>query len=261
MLISRTPSSPLRPYVSRLWYAEAWRPEHACERIMPDGTANLMVMLDDGGAAPSTANMIVCGPRSSAAVLRSSGFPRALMGAHFSAGGLAAIIDVPPGALRDRQVALADLVGLAGAELRERLLAAATASLRLDLLEGWLGRRICQRPGADAGIVWAARRLERPSARVVDVAESLGFSGRWFAARFERDIGLTPKLFHRIRRFHGALRRVRGDSDPDLADLAVAAGYHDQAHFSHECMRLSGMSPAVLLAARTDHINHIGDRS
>jgi AraC-like DNA-binding protein len=46
-------------------------------------------------------------------------------------------------------------------------------------------------------------------------------------------------------RFRRALRLVRsGDA---LADIAVRAGYADQAHLSNECRRLAGTTPRVLL--------------
>ena len=257
MLIARVPSQPVRNFVSTLWYAEDWRPNGARERIMPDATANLIISLD--GSSPARA--MIMGPRTEFATLRPATVPLAIIGAHFVPGGIAVLADVPISELRDRPVALFDLVGPSAAELRERLMQAATPEARLDLLETWLGLAIRVRAGADPAILWAARRLARPLARVADVAESVGYSGRWFAARFEREIGLTPKLFHRVRRFQTTLRLARRYASPDLADLAAAAGYHDQAHLSHEFVRLGGMSPSALLAARTEHLNHIADPS
>ena len=259
MLIARIPAPPVRAFVSALWHAEGWRPEHPRERIMPDGTANLIIALDDREG--SAGEPIMNGPRSGSAILRSAGIARSIIGAHFTPGGVAAVSDMPLSEIRDRHVSLADLVGPAVTELRERLLQAATAGQRLDVLESWLGARMRGRRGADPAILWAARQLARPLARVSNVAESIGYSGRWLAATFERDIGLTPKLFNRVQRFHGALRLARKHACPDLADLAAAAGYYDQAHLTHEFGRLAGMSPSVLLAARTEHINHIAVRS
>jgi AraC-like DNA-binding protein len=36
---------------------------------------------------------------------------------------------------------------------------------------------------------------------------------------------------------------------PDLARLALEAGYADQAHLTRECSRLAGLPPAALLAS------------
>jgi AraC-like DNA-binding protein len=259
MLISRAPSPALRLFVSALWYAEAWRPEHPRERIMPDGTANLMVMLDDDASRAGAANAIVIGPRSRSVICRWGAVSPAMIGAHFTPAGIAAITEIPAAEFREGSVDLVELVGAKAHEVRERLLETPNAAKRLDLLDAWLERRIRTGPGTEPAIVWAARQLARPMTRVSNVAERIGFSSRWFAARFERDIGLPPKMFHRVRRFQRALRLAR--RNPDLADLALAAGYCDQAHFTHEVVRLGGMAPSVLFAARTDYLNHFADRS
>jgi AraC-like DNA-binding protein len=63
-----------------------------------------------------------------------------------------------------------------------------------------------------------------------------------------------------VQRFQGALRRAHRRASVDLADLAAAAGYFDQAHLTHEFNSLAGMSPSVLLAGRTEFLNHVVDR-
>ena len=51
----------------------------------------------------------------------------------------------------------------------------------------------------------------------------------------------------RVLRFQRFLTLARrGD---DLARLAFAAGYADQAHLTRECRRLSGRTPAELVAS------------
>jgi AraC-like DNA-binding protein len=107
--------------------------------------------------------------------------------------------------------------------------------------------------------VWATRQLRGPSTRVADVTAQIGRSSRWFIDRFARDVGLTPKVFSRVQRFQAALRLARPRVSVDLADLAAAAGYFDQAHLTHEFTRLAGLSPAVLFAGRTDFLNHVVD--
>ena len=48
-------------------------------------------------------------------------------------------------------------------------------------------------------------------------------------------------------RFQRFLALAEGGED-DLAALAFAAGYSDQAHLTRECRRLAGLPPAALLA-------------
>lgn len=260
MMIGRVPVSPLSRFVAVLWYAEEWRPPHRRERHMPDGSASLIVALGDGGRARSGSRAIVSGPRSESFAMKAANTPDTIIGAQFTHGGAAALLDVPLSDLRNTHAALPDLVGQASALLRERLLGISTADARLELLESWLRERMRRRPGPEDSIVWAARQLRRPRTRVADVVAQIGRSSRWVIARFERDIGLSPKAFSRVQRFQGALRLAHRRASVDLADLAAAAGYFDQAHLTHEFNSLAGMSPAVLLAGRTEFLNHVVDR-
>ena len=53
----------------------------------------------------------------------------------------------------------------------------------------------------------------------------------------------------RIQRFQHFLALAEQQPGAALSRLALEAGYADQAHLTRECRRLSGLSPAALLAA------------
>jgi AraC-like DNA-binding protein len=60
-------------------------------------------------------------------------------------------------------------------------------------------------------------------------------------------VGYGPRRLARVFRLGQALQAARtGD---ELARAAYAAGYADQAHFTHDCRELAGVPPSVLLAA------------
>ncbi len=89
-------------------------------------------------------------------------------------------------------------------------------------------------------------------------------SERQLRRRCQDSIGYGPATLRRILRFRrfvswadagrGAdLDASRGDlagSGGDLAQVAFDLGYADQAHLTRECVRLAGVTPAALLAAR-----------
>jgi AraC-like DNA-binding protein len=91
----------------------------------------------------------------------------------------------------------------------------------------------------------AALAMGRPGARV-DALE-LGLSERQLRRRFTDAVGYGPKTLARILRFQRFLALAADDAD--LAGLAFAAGYSDQAHLTRESRRLAGRTPAELLAA------------
>lgn len=76
-------------------------------------------------------------------------------------------------------------------------------------------------------------------------ARSLGVSGRHYRRLFAEHIGLAPKLWQRTRRFESALLQL-GDAraQPALGELALAAGYADQAHMNRDFRALVEQPPA-----------------
>jgi AraC-like DNA-binding protein len=73
-------------------------------------------------------------------------------------------------------------------------------------------------------------------------------------------VGVGPKTLQRTLRFQGYLALAQAASTPGglpaprdtLADLAVAAGYADQAHLTRECLGMTGLTPRKLLGGRPD---------
>ena len=82
---------------------------------------------------------------------------------------------------------------------------------------------------------------------MAELGEGLGISERQLRRRFAEAVGYGPKTLARVLRFQRFLGLA--EAGGDLAGLAFAAGYADQAHLTRECVRLSGRTPAVLLAA------------
>lgn len=66
--------------------------------------------------------------------------------------------------------------------------------------------------------------------------------------RLIRDaVGYGPKMLQRVLRF----RRLQALAPGPLAELALDAGYADQAHMTSEVTRLAGVSPVRFLKDRT----------
>ena len=76
---------------------------------------------------------------------------------------------------------------------------------------------------------------------------SFGWSRRHFAVRFRDELGMPPKALARLLRFERAVKRLRAGDE--LADLALEAGYYDQAHFNRDFRAFAGITPTEYLAA------------
>lgn len=130
----------------------------------------------------------------------------------------------------------------------------------VDALSAWVSEELClellQRTGvardaASAGApAWLsrARDLLRDSAfsfgprSVGEIAGELGVHRVHLARRFRAAFGLSPGEYVRRCRLDRARRMLRGSAAP-LAEIAAAAGFADQSHFSNAFRKQFGTSP------------------
>lgn len=84
--------------------------------------------------------------------------------------------------------------------------------------------------------------------RVAQVCEKFALGERTLQ-RLTRDrVGLSPKWLVQRRRLHEAAERLRSDDAPDLARVAAELGYSDQAHFTRDWRRVTGLTPGRFAA-------------
>jgi AraC family transcriptional regulator len=77
-----------------------------------------------------------------------------------------------------------------------------------------------------------------------ELAEQAGVHPVYVAATFRRNYGCSVGEFVRRRRIEFASRQLTS-SAATLAEVALAAGFADQSHFSRTFKRLTGLTPAV----------------
>jgi len=195
--------------------------------IFPDGCADI-VWRGDG--------LVIAGPATRPvdhAV--APGVP--VFGVRFRLGAAGAALGLPAEELTDETVPLTDVWG----DLDERVAEGGPAAL-VEAVRA----RVREAP-LDPLTRAAALGMARPDARVSELGPSLGVSERQLRRRFADAVGYGPKTLGRVLRFQRFLALAA--SGDDLAWLALAAGYADQAHLTRECRRLAGRTPAELVAS------------
>ncbi|MDC6171171.1 helix-turn-helix domain-containing protein, partial [Paucibacter sp. XJ19-41] len=138
---------------------------------------------------------------------------------------------------------------------------AEAAPLRvLDLFEAallaLLARLATPQPRLPAAVAFALAAFARGQ-RVDAVVQASGFSHRHFNALFGAAVGLTPKAFCRMQRFQTLLAALAADPARPLAQLALDAGYSDQAHMSREFSGIAGLTPGAYRRIAPAQINHV----
>jgi AraC-like DNA-binding protein len=171
---------------------------------------------------------------------------------YFSPVGARRFFGMPMGELTRRVVELEDLIGPEAAELAERLYETPGWTERLARLERVVARRMIEAPALPVELEWAWRQLLQSDGAVPigPLAAELGWSRRRLATTFGREVGMPPKALARLLRFERAVRRLRGGAG--LADLALASGYYDQAHFNRDFKQFAGSTPTEYVTSVQD---------
>lgn len=251
--VHRPPSAALSGLVELYWYYAGWAPGHARERLLPSGSMELIFDLTD----ETRGDAFLVGAQSGSVEIDTSR-PQTLLGVHFKPGGAFAFLRPPADAFRDEEVTLHEVWGSLARELRERFLETRDPEAMFRLLEATLLRQRVRDLARHPAVEFALRSFQQPLApKASDVGEATGLSSRRFIELFKQQVGLTPKLFSRIRRFQRVLRLTQPQADVDWSDVAFDCGYFDQAHFIHDFRGFSGLTPTAYLALRSDHLNHV----
>ena len=158
--------------------------------------------------------------------------------------GARMLLGVPMHHLSSCTVELEDLLGRDAERLAERLYEARTWAARFDLLDAVLAARLADAAEPPPEVAWAWRDLHAAGGRMAigRLTDELGWSRKRLAAAFREHVGLSPKGFARVLRFRRAVELVRS-GQAGWGEIALAAGYYDQAHFNRDFREFAGVTP------------------
>ncbi len=234
---------------------------------LPSSSLTFIVSLDEGVEAAETAealadarpNPVVLGGLHVAAshVRQRPGQAGVQLAIHPLSSR--ALFGVPSAELSVRDFDGLAVLGRRGAELRERVTEVPGWREAFALIAGYLvdARRRRANPGSPAvrpalAHAWHLLERSRGLAPVGTVAERVGMSPRHLITLFRREVGRSPKTVARLMRFEHTTARISGSARrgerPDLAAVAAACGYSDQAHLTHEFVRFTGLPPRTWMA-------------
>ncbi len=226
MYAEDAPPSRVADAIRCLWRSAPEPGEHGAA-IVPDGCLDLIV---------GPERVFIAGPDTRAwdPTPAESG---PVTGIRFRPGHAPRVLGVAADELRDQRIDLAELWGGEGVSIADRLLTDADPLARAGLLTEVVERRLAETepdPELDRILV----RLDRGVPRVAAATHDVGWSERQLRRRFTVAVGYGPATYLRVARLQRAARIAA--TARDLASLAVAAGYSDQAHLSRDSRELTG---------------------
>jgi AraC-like DNA-binding protein len=255
---SYTPSPPLDHFIENFWCYQGYSSPHLKERILQDATFKTVFNLQqDKFRIYDPWQPIRYRQYSGAIVSRPSSIPfvtdsseeACVLGVNFKIGGALPFLGYIASEAGACHVDLADVWGRQASELHDRLARESIPEARFRLLEGSLLRQLAHgklhHPAVQVGV--HVLGSAGPASRTREVARQVGLSQRRFITVFKQEIGITPKLFSRVRRFQRALVLIRRSTAPNWPALALECGYCDQSHMIRDFLAFSGYSPTEYL--------------
>jgi AraC-like DNA-binding protein len=262
LYIECRPAPPLSRFVRRLWYANAPSAQHARERILPNGCAQIVVTLSrsfltdcsESGQERRMPPGILVGQRSTCEIIATADLVD-LAGVMFAPGGLPALVADRADLLSNRSVPLEQIWCGFTDDLRSRMQEESSPERRLRILEDCL-QSLLSTSRADGGfklhpaVEFALEQFADASNRVsvAEVAQRSGWSERRFSQMFREQVGFPPKVWVRLQRFQGAVRQLRAGAKVAWAELAIECGFYDQAHLANEFRSFSGLDLTTYMA-------------
>ncbi|WP_257572474.1 helix-turn-helix domain-containing protein [Janthinobacterium sp. UMAB-56] len=236
-LATYPPASALAPFVEYFWVVEWDRRGHAPEtqRVLPYPNAHLVF-----DAGRSAIHGVVRGA-----------FERPLIGAgkvlgvRFAPGGLRPFIKQSLSSFTDTTIAADALLDMPAAEAELQVLAQTDDMGMVAQAQALL---LARRPQIDDAALLAARLTAAAAAHngpasVAQLCEKMAIGERRLQRLFANYVGVPPKWVIQRYRLQEAIWRLAQPDAPELASLAHALGFFDQAHFSRSFTQLVGSTP------------------
>ncbi len=165
-------------------------------------------------------------------------------------GASHAVLGMPASEITGSIVALEDLWGDAATRRLYAQFADARDSVAVaSILESAIAQRLAKAGERSASVQLAlAAAGKLTSANVNAVTLDLGVSERHLRRVFHETVGVSPKAFAKLGRFHHALRVARAEARPSWANIAATTGYYDQAHLIADFREIAGVTPRAFVA-------------
>jgi len=233
LCIERLPVSQLRPYVECIWWSDPT--EDTGFEIVPDGCVDACFVLS---ARRPRVSLFGTTTRTSAYDLE-AGAP--YFGVRFRPGMASAFVREKISDLTDSELQVASFLGLSAEELLD-LRSFAERRMRLESALMAALARNASRPNDAVKHAVAEINHRYGDVKVREVAASCNLSERQLERLFVERVGITPKLYARIRRFRSVLDHLQDPvslEPPNLANVAASYGYTDQSHLARDFRNFS----------------------
>jgi len=248
------PIAALRGIVESLWVQDASAGQiESQSSVLPTGTVEILFHYGDrfvhieGDARHSVPRSYITGQRTRSVTPVSTGCTGIVIASLYP-WALGRLFGGAAPDLTDGYTDLKLLLPVDTVTKMEDQLQEVTRQQRIESLQCFLLALLQDAP-ANPRVETAVRLLaSAPWLPHIDrLAHRLGLSERHFRRLFTSEVGISPKLFHRIMRFQRTMQYRTAELP--WSRVAAVCGYADQAHLIREVVEFSGRTPRQVPSA------------
>jgi AraC-like DNA-binding protein len=232
------PAVALRDHLSCVWVNDLTHSPAKNYHVVPDGCVDILWTGD---------RLCVAGPDTHP-ILEPVRPGCRVAGVRFRPGAAYPWLGTPLAEICNARVALAEFWKQEAGRIEDHASAAPDLPAAAEVLEGALLGRLPRVGRADHQIAFLRGNAttffkDAGAGGLKELSSRMGISERTLRRRCIEAFGYGFKTLQRILRFQRLFRLAEHASDPNLANLAVDAGFADQAHMSREVQRLCNATP------------------
>ncbi len=224
--------------IEKVWSSQS--DKNAEHLILPDGRSDFILKFDkDENGKPTSIIPIIAGPSCSWWI--SSSLPnQGFVGIRFRPGLGGAFFGLPLTSIAGRAFVGEDALALAP-KLAVLCQPTNDVDTLIDRLEIFFAKH--QIPTLSPAIKSVIDDIHRSGGRtpIQVLAKKNGITSRTLARNFLKKVGISPKVFAAVIRFHYTLKLIKAGLTIQRA--AAEAGYADQAHMTRDFRRFGGFTP------------------
>ncbi len=165
-------------------------------------------------------------------------------GVQFYPGQAFSLLGIPLNQFQNGSCFLEDL-SIDWGPLKESMMASQTFAERVQSFEIWFLQQLTKLHSIPPHLSQLLLLMcKYPHYDSIDVlAKQIGLSTRQLNRLFNKYVGISPKSFNRILRFHRAYQALKTRRPQDYTSFSLDLGYYDQSHFINDFRTVIGISP------------------
>ena len=250
MYKSFEPAQALSPFVECYWSWLVNPDDCALENIFPDAAPEFIVHF---GAIPFVSNelgqwrqqhreFLYCAANHSLRL--SIREPISLFAIRFRPWGVSRFSHESMTNMLDRSVLPSESLNELGDDLVSGLHAAKSDSCRIAVANRTLEQALQSPSRNETRLKILLDAVNGGRCSSAEMAQKLSMSDRSFSRLWSEIVGIQPRKFIQLMRFHNALSMI--DAGDKLASVAAECGYSDQSHMARQIKTISGLPPSAL---------------